>query len=73
MRKVIPWVCFRILKFPFIVIAGKGCVMVFREASLMQMISGRRELAVIHQNLRQNESTGALIGCKEVELGVDVR
>lgn len=36
-------------------------------------ISGRRELSVIHQNLKQNESTGALIGCKEVELGVDVR
>ena len=33
-RKVIPWVSSRILKFPFIITAGKGCVMVLQEAFL---------------------------------------
>ena len=33
-KKVIPWVSSRILKFPFIITAGKGCVIVLQEASL---------------------------------------
>lgn len=47
-RKVIPRACFCILKFPFIIVAGKGCVMIFREVALMQMTSGKLEAAIIH-------------------------
>ena len=45
-------------------VAGKGCVMVLREAVLMQMIFGKWEPAIIHENLGQNESIDALIGRK---------
>lgn len=64
-RKAIPEVYLCVVKFPFMItVAGKGCVMVLWEAVLMQMISGKRELAIIHENLGQNESINALIGCK---------
>ena len=39
----------------------------------MQMISWNRELSIIHQNLRQNESTCVLTGRNEVDLRVEVR
>lgn len=54
-------------------VAGKGCVGIFREAALMQMISGKREPVIIHENLRRHESICALIGCKEAEPAVEVR
>lgn len=67
-RKAVPGVYFCTVNFPLVIaVAGKGCV-IFREAALMQMISGKREPAIIHYNPRQNESISALTGRKEVEL-----